>query len=372
MIGEPNASPRPLTVLMTVDTVGGVWPYAVGLCRSLPEIRFVLATMGPRPRQSQRDEIRGLENVVLAESDFSLEWMANGAADFAESRTWLMRLIEKHDADIIHVNGYAHARLGTNLSVLVVAHSDVCSWWAAVHKCGPPSEWGDYRRAVAAGLTAASRIVAPTAAVLHDLERYYLRLSIPAAVIPNGVDLPAFPASAKRPVIVAAGRLWDDAKNLTALGAVAPQLAWPVAIAGDIEHPEGGIANLTNARLLGRLTPAEMARLLGSASIFAAPARYEPFGLAILEAAAAGCAPVLGDIPSLRENWDEAALFVDPEDPSALCSAVNALIADADELNRLQTAARYRARHFTLQRMAGAYATLYREMASNFVCVATA
>ena len=34
------------------------------------------------------------------------------------------------------------------------------------------------------------------------------------------------------------------------------------------------------------------------------PARYEPFGLSILEAALSGCALVLGDLPSLRELWD--------------------------------------------------------------------
>ena len=86
-----------------------------------------------------------------------------------------------------------------------------------------------------------------------------------------------------------------------------------------------------------------MARHLGSAAIFAAPARYEPFGLAILEAAAAGCALVLGDISSLRENWGGAALFVDPEDPPALQRRHHALIADPEERTRLAAAARDRA-----------------------------
>ena len=51
-----------------------------------------------------------------------------------------------------------------------------------------------------------------------------------------------------------------------------------------------------NARPLGVLAPAELRRKLERAAIFAAPALYEPFGLGILEAAAAGCALVLGDI----------------------------------------------------------------------------
>ncbi len=338
------------------------WSYAVGLCRSLPETRFVLATMGPRPRQAQRDAICELENVTLVESDYRLEWMADGVADFMHSRDWLIDLLQQHEVDVIHVNGYGHARLGVSCPVIIVAHSDVLSWWEVVHKSAAPPEWDQYRRHVIAGLTAATRIIAPTAAVLDDLERHYVPLKSRAAVIPNGIEPMAFPALDKRPVVLAAGRLWDAAKNLTVLDAAAPGLAWPVEIAGEIEHPEGGVANFVNVELLGRLTPVEMARRLASAAIFAAPARYEPFGLAVLEAAAAGCALVLGDIPSLRENWSGAALFVDPENSAALGPAINALIANPKEQTRLAATARDRAGRFTLDRMAQAYAGLYRDL----------
>jgi glycogen synthase len=350
-------------LLMTVDAVGGVWSYATGLCRSLPELCFVLATMGPRPRQEQRNEISGVDNVTLVESDYSLEWMTGGGADLAESSAWLVGLVKNHCVDLVHVNGYAHGGLEVVRPVLVVAHSDVVSWWKAVHKHAPPPEWDDYRRRVVAGLGAATRVAAPTSAVLRDLERHYTPLSSNASVIANGIDLAAYPASLKRPVVLAAGRLWDAAKNLCALDAIAPELAWPVEIAGDTEHPDGGTPKFSNVRLLGRLSAAQMARYLGSASIFAAPARYEPFGLAILEAAAAGCALVLSDIRSLRENWDGVAVFVPPEDGVALGAAINAAIADTQRRSHLAAAARRRARRFTLPRMAHSYAALYCEMA---------
>ena len=140
---------------MTADAVGGVWSYALALCGALPQTRFVLATMGPRPTRAQRREVERLGNVVLAESDYRLEWMAGGGADFAASRDWLAGLAERHDVDIVHVNGYAHADLGVDRPVLVVAHSDVQSWWEAVHKRPAPPEWDAYTRRVAAGLTAA-------------------------------------------------------------------------------------------------------------------------------------------------------------------------------------------------------------------------
>ncbi len=371
-MGRPNLIDRPPAVLMTADAVGGVWSYAVGLCRSLPETRFVLATMGPRPDQAQRALIRELENVTLVESDYHLEWMVEGGIDFVESGDWLIDLIRSHEIDVIHVNGYAHARLGVSCPVVVVAHSDVLSWWEAVYKSAAPPEWAEYRGQVIAGLAAATRIVAPTAAVVDDLERHYLPLASRAVIIPNGIDPTAFCALDKRPVVLAAGRLWDAAKNLTALDAAAPGLAWPVEIAGDIEHPDGGVASFADVELLGRLTPAEMVRRLASAEIFAAPARYEPFGLAVLEAAAAGCALVLGNIPSLRENWSGAALFVDPENAAALRAAINALIASPKERTRLAAAAQARAGRLTLDRMAQAYAALYRDTMRNSMRLETA
>ena len=372
MIRTTKAIDRPPSVLMTADAVGGVWSYAVGLCRSMPEPRFVLATMGPRPDQAQSALIRELENVTLVESDYHLEWMVEGGVDFPESRDWLIDLIRRHEIDIVHVNGYAHARLGVACPVVVVAHSDVLSWWEAVHKSAPPPEWAGYGEKVIAGLAVATRIIAPTAAVLDDLERHYVPVTNRAAVIPNGIEPTAFPSLDKRPVVLAAGRIWDAAKNLTVLDTAAPRLAWPVEIAGDIEHPDGGVASFANVDLLGRLTPAEMARRLGNAAIFTAPARYEPFGLAVLEAAAAGCALVLGDIPSLRENWDGAALFIDPENPAALRSAINALIANPKQRTRLAAAAQDRARRFTLDRTAQAYEALYRSVMRSSIFLETA
>jgi glycogen synthase len=372
MVGGQRTHTPQSIVLMTTDAVGGVWSYATRLCRALPRIRFVLATMGPRPVPAQCDEIARLGNTILLESSYSLEWMRNGSDDFASSCGWLVQLAEHCHAEVIHVNGYAHAQLETERPVLVVAHSDVFSWWQAVYKHLPPPEWQGYRDRAVAGLAAAARIVAPTGAVLHDLEHHYGLLGGKTEVIPNGIDLNDFVPLPKEPLVLAVGRIWDAAKNLTILEAIAPDLAWPVEIAGEVAHPEGGAERYSNVRLLGRLSAVEMAPRLRRASIFVAPVLYEPFGLAILEAAAAGCALVLGDIPSLRENWGGAAVFVDPEDRSGVKSAINNLIADPSERSRVAAAVQCRAREFTLFRMARAYAAIYREIARTSAMLETA
>ncbi len=72
---------------------------------------------------------------------------------------------------------------------------------------------------------------------------------------------------------------------------------------------------LRRGEAVGRLGPEEMREQYARAAIFAHPARYEPFGLSVLEAALSGCALVLGDISSLRELWREPLSSSGPTTP---------------------------------------------------------
>jgi glycosyltransferase involved in cell wall biosynthesis len=194
--------------------------------------------------------------------------------------------------------------------------------------------------------------------MLSELEHYYgaFRRMSPIANGRRGADF--FPAS-KEPFIFSAGRVWDEAKNISALAGIARNLAWPVKVAGELCHPEGGDTRPGNVELLGSLTPPQLAQRLSKAAIYALPALYEPFGLTALEAGLSGCALVLGDIASLRETWDGAALFVPPRRPDLLESVLNRLIED--EKIRLRFARRARARALTLttEKMASGYIELY-------------
>jgi glycogen(starch) synthase len=127
-----------------------------------------------------------------------------------------------------------------------------------------------------------------------------------------------------------------------------------------MESPDGGVLQLPgNVRCIGQLGPAEMASWMARATIFALPARYEPFGLAALEAALCGCALVLGDIPTLREVWGDAALYASPDDDKALIEAITTLSTDWVQLRALSRAARARALELSPQRMAVRYSAVY-------------
>ena len=351
-------------VLMTADTVGGVWTYALNLARALRpwDVQFALLTMGAALSPAQRAEAGRLPNVQVYESSFRLEWMPDCWRDVEQAGLWMREVARDVQPDIIHLNNYAHGALHWDAPVLMVAHSCVYSWWAAVHGTRPPtSEWRTYRRAVQAGLRGADLVAAPTRTMLDAIQRHYA-LRARTVVIPNGISLQTRPHVRKEPLILSVGRLWDEAKNIAVLENIAAELPWPVYAAGAAALPDAAAAGFQHLKPLGVLPHHEVERWLDRAAIYALPARYEPFGLSVLEAAWARCALVLGDIPSLRENWEGAALFVPPDDPDAVRAALARVIDDPVYRHRYGELAHQRAGRFGLTPMAGAYLRAYQTL----------
>lgn len=361
-----------MRVLMTADTVGGVFTYAAELAGALAArgIDVVLATTGRVLSEDQRAELRRACVRDLFESAWKLEWMDDPWDDVARTSRWLLALARRVRPDVVHLNDYAHAALPLDVPVVVVGHSCVCSWFEAVRGSAPPSSFDRYREVVRRGLQRADLVVAPTRAMLAALERHHGPVAR-ARVIPNGRAASRFQPARKEPFVLCAARLWDEAKNAAALDAVAHELPWPVLLAGETESPDrargaagrpataGARPAAGGAVPLGRLSQEELAAAYGSASVYALPARYEPFGLSVLEAAHAGCALVLGDVESLRETWEGAALFVPPDDRAALRDALARACSDAELRASLAAAARARAAALTPEPMAAAYDESY-------------
>jgi glycogen(starch) synthase len=351
---------------MTADTLGGVWTYAVDLSRALGQtgVEVVLATMGGTVSRGQRAEIRHSTNVELVESTYRLPWMDQPWEDVQSAGEWLLDLASQVDPDVIHLNEPVHGSLSWPAPRVVVAHSCVFSWWESVWQTSPPAEWDHYRREMRRGLLAADEVVAPSTWMLESVRRIYGVFG--GRVVPNGRDGHAFTPESKAPLVFAAGRLWDEAKNLLALDRVAEGLPWPVYIAGDPVHPtRHEPVSTRHCRLLGPLPSEAVAAWLRRASIYAFPAKYEPFGLSVLEAALSGCSLVLSDLPTLRELWDGAAVFVGPDENAMMHLALASLIEDPGLRQALAMRARRRALDFTPHRMARAYLDLYGDLVAK-------
>jgi glycogen(starch) synthase len=346
-------------ILMTGDTVGGVWTYTMELAEALGghEIHVVLAALGGAPSDGQRQEAARIPNLELLASDFKLEWMDDPWRDVADSGNWLLDLEEQYAPDLVHLNSFGHGALDWQTPVVVTAHSCVLSWWRAVKGCGAPESWDRYRAIVTESLSAADLVTAPSRTMADAVAEHY---GIDGCrVIGNGRCASRFRRGVKEPFVFTAGRLWDDAKNVAAVVKAAPRLAWPVYCAGEA----GQRPYTTGATMLGYLAPDALADWYSRAAIYALPARYEPFGLSVLEAAHSGCALVLGDIPSLREVWGDAATFVPPGDAEALADAINQLIADPERRESMASAAWQHAMQYTPGRMASAYLEAYESIA---------
>ena len=337
-------------VLMTADAVGGVWTYALELARGLASagLSTTIATMGPEDLKPDAGDVTGLE---IVSSDFALERMDDSWRDLERAGQWLLDLEARVNPIIIHLNGFAHGTLPWRAPFVMVGHSCMLSWADAVGETLDPQRQDRYRATVRAGLRAADWLVAPSGAMLAQLRHHYGPLPR-ASAIWNGRTAATFLPLHKEPLILTGGPLWDRAKNIEAIAAIAPLLDWPVAALG-----EGSAGPAVHH--LGRLAERDVAGWLGRASIFALPARYEPFGLLPLEAALAGCALVVGDIPSLREIWCDAADYVDCDDRTALKRAIEALIDDSRRRTARAEAARARALELTPARMTCEYITAY-------------
>ena len=350
-------------VLMTADAVGGVWTFALDLARALggSGVRVSLAVLGPSPSPRQRADAASIDGLTLFDAPFRLEWMEEPWGDVEASGRWLIDLAANLRPDVVHLNGYCHGTLPWEAPVVMTGHSCVLSWWAAVRRTELPESWARYAREVRSGLHAADVVTAPSGEMRGALERYYGPLRR-TRVIPNGRSIETPPAAGKEPMVFTAGRLWDPAKNVELVCAAARHLSWPVYVAGDARGFGSTQPPCDEVRYLGHLPAAELATWMSRAAIYALPARYEPFGLSALEAALCGCALVLGDRPSLREVWGDAALYVDPDDALMLQQTIESLIEHAELRDCMARRARERARAFTPERMAAAYLDTYLEL----------
>lgn len=344
------------SVLMTTDAVGGVWTYSIQLARELAKngTSTQLVVLGPAASAEQKREAAKIDDLSLFEYPCELEWMDEPWEGVARSGEYLLALARKYSPDIVHLNGYAHGALPFGCPKLVVGHSCVLSWWRAVKREPAPARYDQYRKMVSSGLEQADEVVAPSTAMLRELHKIYGTNA--GVVIPNGIaELHTF-AHEKENFVLCAGRVWDEAKNVATLAAAAVGLSVPVCVAGK------GSERLAGVTPLGDLSAQGLRHWYERAAIYASPAYYEPFGLAILEAAASGAALVLSNIDSLRELWGDSAIYVSPDDELALRSALELLARDTLLRTTMAERARQRARTYTASYQAQGYSALYSRL----------
>lgn len=355
---------RPRRVLLTADAVGGVWTYALDLARGLSAsgVPVVLATLGPKPDAVQLSAAAEVRGLTLRALEQPLDWLARSEDELRKAATAVAALAARCDAELVHLHSPALGAVRFPTTVVAGCHSCVLTWWRAMRPAEPvPADFRWRAAMVAAGLDAARLRIAPTTAFARATAEAH-GLAEPPLVVHNGRHRPpARQACPRRDLVLTAGRLWDEAKDVATLDRAAALLPVPVLAAGPTRGPNGMRLAIRHLRLLGTLDAASLRQRLAEAAVFVSCARYEPFGLAVLEAAQAGCALVLADIPGFRELWQGAAAFFPPGDAPALAETVRRLRRVPAERQALARAAQARAGVYSLEAMTSGTLRLYAE-----------
>jgi glycosyltransferase involved in cell wall biosynthesis len=213
------------------------------------------------------------------------------------------------------------------------------------------------------------RIIAPSETTRRDLVRL---LEVPQQkidVVPNGVGLP--PAASwepeeelrrrydlgTRPLLLTVSLKRPNKNLIRLLDALAliPSERRPLLVLVGHATPyeqelrthaaRSRVADDT--RFLNWVPNAELEGLYRASTCFVFPSLYEGFGLPVLEAMTRGVPVACSDRGALAEVADDAALLFDPEQPPSIAAALERLLADPAERERLSSAGRANAARFS-------------------------
>jgi len=226
------------------------------------------------------------------------------------------------------------------------------------------------------------RIASISAATTASLVEWLPELKDKVVECPNGINVDCYASSAPTdkqslfalsenvPVVLCVGRLEPEKGHKTLLRAVRLIPDVVLALAGDGQLSEQlhtladelGIAS--RVRFLGKRM--DVPQLLDAADVYVQPSLWEGFGIAALEAMAAGKPVVASNVPGLAEVVGDAGIFFPAGDFDQLAQSIVTLLDDAKYRQRLGEAARQRSRMFSLKKTIDCYERLYREVVGTF------
>lgn len=216
-----------------------------------------------------------------------------------------------------------------------------------------------YRLVIALAAGRAAKIIAVSEATKTDIMKIFKVPARKISVVYEGVD-PRFisrgPEFAKvlarcqiaKPFLLFVG-VWRQYKNLPRLAAAFDiirdkyQIDCQFVLAGKIDdfYPEikaqvQSIKNAKDIRALGFVPETDLAVLYHAAKILVLPSLVEGFGLAGIEAQAAGTLVTASDIPVLREILADGAIYFNPQDEEDMARKIAGLWRDETAAQNLK------------------------------------
>ena len=337
------------------------------------------------PADLPRREV--LEGVRVRRLRFELPARsASGLVRFVDaaprSAAAMVRLAAVFRPNVVHVHGagpnavyVAALRRLLGAPLLFSAHGEFRNDAHSAFERSRQLRW-----ALQALLRHAAEVIAPARVVLEELKESF-DVRAPTTVVPNAVDTTEFrmappPEAVLSPYIFTAGRLVEQKGIdilLRAYGRARESLGGRrLVIAGEGPERDALLKLTADLGLVGVVFTGPVGRrrlvqLMRGADVFAFPSRREAFGIALLEAMAAGTPAVaarVGGIPEFARDG-ENALLVPPDDPRQLADALIRIVGDAGLRARLAQGGRAQAHLYSWSRIAPRYEALYRSVAHS-------
>ena len=144
---------------------------------------------------------------------------------------------------------------------------------------------------------------------------------------------------------------------------------WKLVIVGACDSQGGPIAKAVTrlglrdaVHFTGPAREDDLPALYAGAALFVFPSLIEGFGLPVIEAMACGTPVITSMTSSLPEVAGDAAILVDPYDPTAIEDAMRRVLEDRVLANELRARGLVRARQLTWEQIARRTALLYEEV----------
>ena len=301
--------------------------------------------------QESDDPIPGVRVVPFKVPRWSLRFPQRW---FGRYRAFMRSVVKQSEADLVHVHF---------LSPYYFGKKDLCGrplvisvWGSDVIRDGRPEESDEARTRKVRLLREADKVTATTGFLAEHCSQYAGKPLNEIEVIPFGIDTAAF-GGARRETEA-------TGKDTLRIGFVkhlkrryGPDIllrSFPdvlrrfpnvelVMVGGgemqsELEQLSDRLGVAEHVRWKGYVPNGEVPTLCGGFDVFVMPTVIsESFGVAAIEAQAAGVPVVASDFPGIREAVQDGVggILVPPEDPSAIAEAVCRLLGDADLRRRM-------------------------------------
>ena len=321
--------------------------------------RVTVAHLGPDDALAPDFDRAGLPPLLLA-----------SGIDAAPIRSVasLLTLVRRHDIRLIHTHGGREKRLGEMTALLArlpcIQHVHSVSASGA----GPPGSAVPFHRRFQSRLLE-RHFIAVSEAAFEQRQAWLRAAGDHIHLVRNGIDTARFTSvqgDQVRPGVRGALGIDDDAPVVVTVGRLVPTKAVDKLVAAmsalAAAHPDVVALVVGDGPQRGPLTEAvaaaglaarfrfvgtrtDVPELLAAGDVFAFPTVLEGFGLAAVEAMAAGLPVVASDLPALAAIIEpgRTGLLVTPGDAEALAAGLEQVLADPSGARRMGALGRERA-----------------------------